>query len=501
MTTVLDLPAPAAPKAPRTNTLAEGVLIILAMTVVQRLVGFVRGILFCRWLDADQLGQWDLSFSFLMIAAPLAVLGIPGSFGRYVEYYRQQGQLRSFLGRTSTCVALLGLAAMTLIWFGRAWISDVLYGRQASDRLLALLAFGLGAVIAMNSLLSLFTALRMNLVVSLMHFLNGLTFAAIGCGLLSVGDSEAATIVQAFDIACVATSAVCIWLLSKTYRSLPQDHVACSTGTFWVKLLPFAGWFWLGNLLANLFETTDRYMLVHHSGLSSDAALALVGQYHSSRLMPLLLVGISDLLSAMITPHLSQAWEAGRSDEVSRRLNFILKAAGLGLMAMAVSVGLVAPWLFTQVLGGKYAAGLAVLPMALAWCLWHGLAMIAHNYLWCAERARLVSVSLVLGLIVNVALNLVWLPIWGLHGTVLATAVSHALALGVEYWIACRQGLRFDAGTLLVLVLPAAFLAGAWIALAALLLLVVTATLSQTIFKEEEKERLWTMISGWRGLD
>ena len=57
--------------------------------------------LFCRWLDPEQLGLWDMAFSFLLLAAPLAVLAIPGSFGRYLEYYRRRGQLHVFLRRTS----------------------------------------------------------------------------------------------------------------------------------------------------------------------------------------------------------------------------------------------------------------------------------------------------------------------------------------------------------------------------------------------------------------
>jgi len=82
------------------DSLAASVLMLFALTVVQRMIGFLRGVLFCRWLDAEQLGQWDLAFGFLMLAAPLAVLGLPGSYGRYLEYYRQRGQLKPFLRRS-----------------------------------------------------------------------------------------------------------------------------------------------------------------------------------------------------------------------------------------------------------------------------------------------------------------------------------------------------------------------------------------------------------------
>ncbi len=66
---------------PKIETLAQSVTLLLAITVVQRAIGFARGVLLCRWLDPDELGQWDLALGFLMLAAPVAVLGLPGSFG------------------------------------------------------------------------------------------------------------------------------------------------------------------------------------------------------------------------------------------------------------------------------------------------------------------------------------------------------------------------------------------------------------------------------------
>src|SRR3989337_1137354 len=91
------LPAKAHLLAP--DSLAASVMVLLVVSVVQRSVGFGRGILFCRWLSPDELGQWDMAYSFLLLAAPLIVLGLPGSFGRYLERYRQRRQLRTLLRR------------------------------------------------------------------------------------------------------------------------------------------------------------------------------------------------------------------------------------------------------------------------------------------------------------------------------------------------------------------------------------------------------------------
>ena len=52
----------------RTDTLAASVVILLLATVVQRSVGFGRGVLFCRWLSPETLGEWEMAYSFLLLA-------------------------------------------------------------------------------------------------------------------------------------------------------------------------------------------------------------------------------------------------------------------------------------------------------------------------------------------------------------------------------------------------------------------------------------------------
>src|SRR3972149_5494144 len=103
----------------RTDSLVHSVVLLLSLTAVQRVIGFFRAIFFCRWLDAEQLGLWDMAFGFLMLAGPLAVLALPGTFGRYAEYYRQCGQIRPFLRRTSAACVFLMLLAVVIIVISR----------------------------------------------------------------------------------------------------------------------------------------------------------------------------------------------------------------------------------------------------------------------------------------------------------------------------------------------------------------------------------------------
>ena len=92
----------------------------------------------------------------------------------------------------------------------------------------------------------------------------------------------------------------------------------------------------------------------------------------------------------------------------------LLVRVGVGVLVL-----LFCPLLFRHAFGGKYEAGLAVLPWTLSASVWFGLLLIAQQYAWCAERSRSATLPLVVGLVANVVMNLLLLPIWGLLGAVI----------------------------------------------------------------------------------
>src|SRR5690606_9376035 len=100
----------------------------------------------------------------------------------------------------------------------------------------------------------------------------------------------------------------------------------------------FAIWVWVTNLLCHMFAVVDRYMIVHFSGMEHATALAQVGHYHSSRILPLLFVSLADLLAGVVLPYLSNDWEGGRRSEVVQRMSLVLKLTAVTMLAAGVCV-------------------------------------------------------------------------------------------------------------------------------------------------------------------
>jgi PST family polysaccharide transporter len=485
---------PSAPTAglpsPAADTLGGSLLLMLAMMGVQRAVGLVREVLFCRWLDPAALGEWELAFSFLTLAAPLVVLGIPGSFGRYVEHFRQRRQLGAFLRRaTLATAALCGLGAVSLAAL-RGAAAPWIFGRTDRADLVLLVAVSLIAVAACNYTTDLFAALRRFRVVAALQFAQAVSFTVLGLALAVGWASSTAAVLLAYLGSCLVTAAVALHLLRRGGALSGADAAPLAGRDLWRKLAPFAAWVWVTNLLLNAFLNVDRYLLVHQVALPIDEALQLVGNYRASRVVPLLLATVAATIASVLLPHLSHAWEAGRRREVAERMNLVLKLLGLAALAVSLVVLLAAPLLFETAWEGKYPAGQAALPWTLASCLWLGLGLIAHNYLWCAERAGWGSLAVLLGLAANVALNSLLAPRYGLAGVVIGTAAANLLVLLLTYLFAWRWGLRLDLGTWTITVLPLALAAGPWVTAAALALVCLALIATDAFLNQSEKSRM-----------
>ncbi|MFI4875740.1 MAG: lipopolysaccharide biosynthesis protein [Blastopirellula sp. JB062] len=470
--------------------LAESLALLAVLTVVQRLVGFVRGVLFCRWLSPEQLGQWDLLFGFLMLAGPLVVLGVPGTFGRYVEYYHQRQQLRTFLKRTgivSLVLATAGCVAL-VIWDREA--AQMLFNESTSYDTIVAAAITLAAVVGFNYLIELFIGMRQMRVVSILQFVNSLIFAVVGLGLILFWQPTSMAVILSYGIACAATFALGGYFLLNQYRILPSETEISTNREFWAKLAPFAAWMWVANLLSNLFLVIDRYMIVHFGRFTPEQAAAEVANYHSSRIVPWLMASISGLVIGVLLPHLSADWEAGRRQEVGESSNLIIKLGSLFFTGGGVVILLASPWLFSVVFNGKYDGGLAVLPWTVASCAWSSIGGLTLLYLYCAEKAEFVSLLYAVGLAFNVCLNFLLLPPLGLEGAVLATAVSNGITFCVGLILCRRLGMEVDSATWMAVALPMTLGFGLVIAAPVWLVSVWQAWQGHTVLSNQEKRQV-----------
>ena len=476
------------------DSLVSAVVLMVFLTVLQRGTGFFRNVLVCRLLDSDDLGCWNLSHSVLLLLAPLIVLGLPGTFKRYLAYYRERGQLHLFVRRATVVTGILTLVGVYLALGFRHFLGWAVFGASSRTDLIAPVIVALIFVIVFNFCAELLMALRQAKVVFYVQFANSVLFTVFSLVLILAFQMRTNGVIAGFAAANFVTSIWAIIVIRQTLcgeiPDIPQEDQPLR---FWHKLAPFAAWYWIADLCGNLFGFVDRLMIVHLADKYGYDGLFMIGQYHSSQVIGMLLVGLTSMFGGVLLSYLSHDWETGNRDKAERTLDFATKLAALALTATAGVALLMAPPVFQLVLDNKFTAGFRVLPLTMAYCIWFGLLVISHNFLWCREKPWLVSVSFVFGLLANVSLNLVCLPLWGLDGAVAATAVANLLALGVVFWLCHQLGMRYSLGTLIAVCAPASLVLGGTVTIAFVVFVAITGWSGRWLFSDFERAQLLKM--------
>ncbi|MCO8120951.1 lipopolysaccharide biosynthesis protein [Stieleria sp. TO1_6] len=472
------------------DSLATGMLVMLAMTVVQRAFGFFRGILFCRLMDDASVGQWAMAFGFITMITPIMLMGMPGSLPRFVEHYRSRGHLNAFVRRLAIGTIVCALVFLAALFGAPDWFGWLIFLQPQNRALVHAVGIGVLSIIVYYFVNELVSALRQVRIVSSMQFIQSVGFTLLGVTWLSIGGGLTG-LVLVFAVATLLAIIPGMITLARGWRGLPVSGSPLNTSKMWRRILPYAGALWVMNLLANLFELSDRYMILHLTAGGESIGQAAVGQYHSGRIIPVLLMSLATMISGVLLPYLAADWEAGQKQAVRTRLRETLFAIS-ALFTLGAAVALwIAPTLFTTLLQDRYQAGLTLMPMAFTFCIWAALATIAQNYLWVTEQGKWAGLALAIGLAANLALNAFLLPRWGLHGAVVATLCSHGIVL-LGIWVALWAcGFRLDQSTCFITLWPACLVAGPWVAIVSVIaVLVVSQDARQIIARWSHDPRL-----------
>ena len=470
------------------DSFSRSVVLLGCLVIVQRGIGFLRSFYVCGFLSPAEVGRWDLAFSFLAIVAPLAVFGIPGSFGRYVARYEANGQQHRFLTRTLlACIGLTCVASVT-VWLFDSAVAKYFFGTATDAPLVRVLAIGLPLVVFFNFATSWFTGKRLTRLVFRIQFAQTLFFACLCVMAFQLYSVSAVAVVVAYLVSCLV--GIC---LAGSYAlidrdSSPNEFEPSEPLEIWRKILPFAVWVWISNALFNLFVICDRMLLVNFYPDKTADIQSLIGQYHTACIFPLLLMSLGAMAGSMLIPYLSKDWEAGEHQSVNDRLNLMIK--GIGLLCLTASVGilLIAPFMFGRIWQDKFAMGESLLPATLCYCSFAAMTFVAQKYFWCIEKTWFSSVLLLIGLIANFTVGLMLIGPFGIHGVVASTLIANALVLVGVLLLCRRHELQIERGVYITGIALLAICFGKLFTALAFVALVLITVFTPWLFDESQKQ-------------
>lgn len=402
----------------------RGLIGYLPSNIVQGLVGVLTLIVFTRMLSAEQFGQYALAFSVMSLAHVALFTWVEAAMARFWAAQNSPDKIRAHFATLYRYFWLITLVytplAALFVWLWpmdpglRLAVGVGLAGvpLRSAYRLIQERRRAQGAVMAASSL---------DVAVTLGGFAIGLIAATTGAGgsapLIGVAIAPfiAALLFTRGEIRQGEQGAV--------NRDRARQYAAYG--------YPIA----ISLILALVLSSTDRLLL---AAFLDEAA---VGAYHAGySLANRTLDVIFIWLGAASGPALIMALERGgdsalKSAAREQAATFILIA-----LPAAAGLALVAQPLADLVLGeGVRDEAAAVTPLIALSALFAGLTTYyLHQAFTLARRTSLLLAAMAVPAVANVLLNLILIPLMGVMGAALATAVSFVIGAAASWGLGRR---------------------------------------------------------------
>jgi O-antigen/teichoic acid export membrane protein len=404
----------------------RGLLGYLPANITSGIVGLLTIVVFTRLMTPQQYGAYALAMTVMILAHTLLFTWTEAAMARFQARAREQGDIPGHMATIYRAWLLLALA-FPLVAGLAVWVAPI------SDSLKVAVAAGLLAVV-FRSLIKLVQERRradgevaaaalLDMAQSAGGFAAGIVYVAIGFG--GGGPLMGMAVVA---ILCL------IFTLRRELRMMKGGKAEPA------RLREYAGYGMpvaLSLILALVISSTDRFLLAGY--LHEEA----VGIYHAgyslaNRTLDVMFIWLGMAGGPAMVAALERGGRAALAETAREQASFMV----LLTLPAAVGVALVAGPLAQVMVGEALVEGAAhVTPWIAIGAFFSGVTTYyLHQAFTLGQRTRLLSVAMTIPAGLNLALNLVLIPRYGIDGAMWATAISYAVG-AVASWSLGRRAM------------------------------------------------------------
>lgn len=388
-------------------------------------LGVVRLPLLTKTLGAHDYGIWSQIGVTLMFCLAFVDLNLTGAMLRFLAAEKNKRAIQDDFCSVVSIVFSCGLiVSLVMIVFAYPIAMNFFDGAVQIIRITALLMLLRLLSFAYLSLLQAFQQMKRYSIVIIARECGQVGLIAYlalnGYGILSIVSSA---------LAIEVVTLVSLFFLIKSQISIKKPHFFRMKEylSYSLPALPAKLAFWV-------VQSSDRYVIGYFLGVTS------VGIYSAAYILGNLLFVVTSVLTVVLTPALSKLYDEGRMNEVKTTLRYSFKySLAIAIPFIFGSVVLAEPVLrvlSTPEIAGR---GSTIVPLIALGISFYGIYAIPLQHLLLVKKTKIVATIWVIAAIVNLGLNILVVPYWGILGAATTTLIAFALALGITTYYALKE--------------------------------------------------------------
>ncbi|AEN05338.1 polysaccharide biosynthesis protein [halophilic archaeon DL31] len=398
----------------------KGAGVVYIGLFLELLIAFAAQVLAAQYLSVSGFGGLTTGTALLDIGSIVAGFGLAGGLTRYlprIENEQKRSLVTTAVGITLANSILIG----GLVALGAPMIATEVFGDPSVTVSIRIF----GAAIPFSALLnvatggirgekeSLYQVYVKNLTQPLVRFF--LVVVAVVLGLDQAG------IAGAYALPYVVTSTLALVLL---YRSLPQTPLRIES-ELTERVARYSIPLTASGVAGFVYRSVDIFLILY---FLDSSAVGVYGVAYAA-------VGFMRMLSTAVNflgaPVASELEHGKGVEDVMRVFRPVARWLVIGSACAFVPLGVFSTEFVSLIYGSEYAAGgIALTVLALGYGVQNVLS-VNGPILQSLGRSRLLAFNSVLAAVVNLGLNILLIPMFGIVGAAVATGVSFVLRDGL----------------------------------------------------------------------
>lgn len=412
------------------TNLVRGFISLLGGRIGRVLLGAALIPLLTRILASDGYGDYGTVMSLVAFAMILANGGVTTAVRKYISEQRTVSYWKSYVFSFYFRLSLITIFAITVI-ISFVYVSGVLRGSPFETYLLLILL-----IIATKQLFGLVRATLMGLNLEQysepISIGNKILFAAVGIPLAAVGLSVSGVLIGHI-VGLLASTVVAAAVLNNqiSYRRLLKPLPAVIPKREFL-FFNFQNVFLL-LFMASLYNTD---ILLVRALVGAEET----GYYKAALVLTEMIWLIPSTVAILFVHNLSALWYEEKTEQINSLASQATKYTVLFTALLAIGLFVLADSFAPLYLGSDFTASVDPIRLLLPGVLCFGIAK--PIYAICQAKGELNLILLLTGVaaLVNVGLNLLLIPQYGMHGAAIGTSISYGSLLLFYVYAAHQAG-------------------------------------------------------------
>jgi len=393
------------------RTLRESLRSVFSGKLVLLLLGLVFTPILVRLLTQEEFGIYSIVMSVFSILTLIAQFGIPDALRKNLAEAQDSYRKRTIVGSSLILAVGLGLVMATIILFMRNL--SIIAIPAGIIGILSIAVFFKTPFEILNGVL--YGQLREDISEKLRigqkatFFAAALVAAYLGYGLFGVfvGLAVSNIVFAGFSLTIISQT------LQLQFPSISTFKTRSAT------LLSYGGLQFIGGLSAMLLYHADILMVGYFRGPDATAL------YKAALVSAEFLWFIPNIFQVVYLQHTARLYGKSDIEGITSNLESGLQYVSLSLILLAVGLFSLAPSFLEIYFGARYAQASLVLRILIIGTFFFGISRLLIPVFQATGSIKHTELTTLIALVVNLVLNVTFIPRFGIQGAAVATSISY----------------------------------------------------------------------------